>query len=109
MSASVSPATTAAGGSVIAWRSTIRTGSSRLAVLDIVPTRTIFRATNQAIATGYFHWFFLIQPYGLPEHLIGADPDFYLHWVLGRWGSRARRLRPRRRSRSTSAALGTRR
>ena len=26
----------------------------RLAVLDIVPTRTIFRATNQAIATGYY-------------------------------------------------------
>jgi haloacetate dehalogenase len=59
----------------------------RLAVLDIVPTRTIFRATNQAIATGYYHWFFLIQPDGLPERLIGADPIFYLHWVLGRWGT----------------------
>ena len=59
----------------------------KLAVLDIVPTRTIFRATNQAIATGYFHWFFLIQPNGLPERLIGADPIFYLHWVLGRWGT----------------------
>jgi haloacetate dehalogenase len=60
---------------------------ARLAVLDIVPTRTIFRATDQAIATGYFHWFFLIQPGGLPERLIGADPVFYLHWVLGRWGT----------------------
>jgi haloacetate dehalogenase len=60
---------------------------AKLAVLDIVPTRTIFRATNQAIATGYFHWFFLIQPNGLPERLIGADPIFYLHWVLGRWGT----------------------
>jgi haloacetate dehalogenase len=60
---------------------------TRLAVLDIVPTRTIFRATDQAIATGYFHWFFLIQPGGLPERLIGADPVFYLHWVLGRWGT----------------------
>jgi haloacetate dehalogenase len=59
----------------------------KLAVLDIVPTRTIFRATNQAIATGYYHWFFLIQPDGLPERLIGADPIFYLHWVLGRWGT----------------------
>ena len=39
----------------------------RLAVLDIVPTRTIFRATDQEIATGYFHWFFLIQPHGLPS------------------------------------------
>jgi haloacetate dehalogenase len=58
----------------------------RLAVLDIVPTRTIFRAINQTIASGYFHWFFLIQPDGLSEHMIGADPDFYLRWVLGRWG-----------------------
>jgi haloacetate dehalogenase len=59
----------------------------RLAVLDIVPTRTVFGATNQAIATGYYHWFFLIQPGGLPERLIGADPLFYLHWTLGRWGT----------------------
>ncbi len=59
----------------------------KLAVLDIVPTRTVFRATDQAIATGYFHWFFLIQPGGLPERMIGADPVFFLHWVLGRWGT----------------------
>jgi haloacetate dehalogenase len=59
----------------------------RLAVLDIVPTRTVFRATDQAIATGYYHWFFLIQPGELPERLIGADPLFYLHWTLGRWGT----------------------
>ena len=57
----------------------------RIAVLDIVPTRTIFRATNQAIATGYYHWFFLIQPYDLPERLIGNDPIFYLHKKLASW------------------------
>ena len=59
----------------------------RLAVLDIVPTRTIFRATNQAIATAYYHWFFLIQPYDLPERLIGHDPAYYLRRTLGGWGS----------------------
>ena len=59
----------------------------KLALLDIVPTRTLFRATGQEIATGYFHWFFLIQPRDLPEHMIGADPLFYLHWLLGRWGT----------------------
>jgi haloacetate dehalogenase len=57
----------------------------RLAVLDIVPTRTIFRATNQRIATDYYHWFFLIQPYDLPEHLIGGDPVYYLHKKIGAW------------------------
>ncbi len=58
----------------------------KIAFLDIVPTRTIFQATNQAIATGYYHWFFLIQPNGLPERLIGNDPDFYLRSKLGHWG-----------------------
>ena len=28
---------------------------------------------------GYWHWFFLAQPYDLPERLIGADPDYY-YW-----------------------------
>jgi haloacetate dehalogenase len=57
----------------------------RAAVLDIVPTRTLFAATDQALATGYYHWFFLIQPEPLPERMIGADPLFYLHTKLGQW------------------------
>ncbi|MFZ1425147.1 MAG: alpha/beta hydrolase [Geminicoccaceae bacterium] len=60
---------------------------ARAAVLDIVPTRTLFRATNQALATGYYHWFFLIQPEPLPERMIGADPVFYLHRKLGQWSA----------------------
>jgi haloacetate dehalogenase len=58
-----------------------------LAVLDIVPTRTVFRATDQALATAYYHWFFLIQPYDLPERLIGADPVYYLRKKLGAWAA----------------------
>lgn len=58
---------------------------TRAAVLDIVPTRTLFRATNQALATGYYHWFFLIQPEPLPERLIGAEWRFYLHKKLSHW------------------------
>lgn len=60
---------------------------TRAAVLDIVPTRTVFRATDQALATGYYHWFFLIQPEPLPERMIGADPLFYLHRKLGQWSA----------------------
>ena len=59
----------------------------RAAVLDIVPTATLFRATNQALATGYYHWFFLSQPSPLPERLIGGDPLFYLHTKLGQWSA----------------------
>jgi haloacetate dehalogenase len=50
----------------------------KAAVLDICPTLAMYERTDMAFATGYYHWFFLIQPYDLPERLIGADPDFYL-------------------------------
>lgn len=58
---------------------------ARAAVLDIVPTRTLFRATDTAFAMGYYHWFFLAQPEPLPERMIGADPLFYLRTKLGQW------------------------
>ena len=59
---------------------------TKLAVLDIVPTYHIFATADKNLATAYYHWFFLIQPYDLPEHLIGADPDYYLGKKLGGWG-----------------------
>jgi haloacetate dehalogenase len=58
---------------------------SRLATLDIVPTLTTFQRTDKAMATATFHWFFLIQPFDLPERMIGADPAFWLTTLLGRW------------------------
>ena len=58
----------------------------RAAVLDIAPTYTVFARTDKALATAYYHWFFLIQPYDLPERLIGADPEYYLNRKLGHWG-----------------------
>jgi haloacetate dehalogenase len=44
----------------------------RLAVLDIIPTHKMFNMVNQAMATATSHWFCLIQPYDVPEQLIGA-------------------------------------
>jgi haloacetate dehalogenase len=58
---------------------------TKLALLDIVPTRTAFAHVNQEMATAAFNWFFSIQPDGLPERLIGADPAFYLQWLLDHW------------------------
>jgi haloacetate dehalogenase len=50
-----------------------------LSVLDILPTGEHFRRTDMRFALGYWHWFFLAQPYPLPERLISADPDaFYM-------------------------------
>ncbi len=59
----------------------------RLAVLDISPTRRMYRATDMAFASAYYHWFFLIQPFDLPERLIGADPSYYLRCKTSGWGS----------------------
>jgi len=56
----------------------------KLAVLDIVPTRMMYAASNQTFATAYFHWYFLIQPAPFPETLIGADPDFFIKFQMGR-------------------------
>jgi haloacetate dehalogenase len=49
----------------------------KLAVLDILPTAEHFRRTDMKSALAYWHWFFLAQPYPLPEKLIGADPDWF--------------------------------
>jgi haloacetate dehalogenase len=62
-------------------------GVTKLAVLDIVPTRHVFGTVDKDLATAYYHWFFYIQPYDLPETLIGADPSYYLRKKLGSWGS----------------------
>jgi haloacetate dehalogenase len=50
----------------------------RLAVLDIAPTATMYARTDKEFATRYFWWFFLIQPFDLPERLIAADPEYFL-------------------------------
>ena len=60
---------------------------TKLAVLDIAPTLTMYERTDMAFARAYYHWFFLIQPFDLPERLIGADPDYYLEKKLGKWSS----------------------
>ena len=56
----------------------------RLAVLDIVPTRHVFAHADQAMATAYFHWFFLATGGGVPERLIGLDPEFWLRSMVER-------------------------
>ncbi len=59
----------------------------KAAVLDIVPTHKLYTTVNQQLATGYYHWFFLIQPFDLPERLIGADPEYYQRVKLGHWSA----------------------
>ncbi len=53
--------------------------------MDIAPTATTFAMTNKALATTYFHWFFLIQKAPLPENMIAGDPASWLQGCLARW------------------------
>lgn len=52
---------------------------SKLLLLDISPTLAMYEQTDMTFAAGYWHWFFLIQAYPLPETLIGQRPDFFMN------------------------------
>ena len=47
-----------------------------------MPTLYRFETIDQKAATSSWHWFFLIQPGGLPERLIGAEAEFFLRHQL---------------------------
>ncbi len=55
--------------------------------MDIVPTEYMYGNADKAFASGYYHWFFLIQPDGLPEKMISEDPEYYLREKLKRWSA----------------------
>ena len=57
---------------------------NRLALLDICPTRSMYARSDRAFAKAYFHWFFLIQPAPFPERMIGADPEYFIKYQMGR-------------------------
>ena len=48
-----------------------------MVLLDIAPTREMYAATNRDFAETYWHWFYLIQPYPMPERMIGHDPKAF--------------------------------
>ena len=56
-----------------------------ISVLDICPTLDMYEATDMKFAQSYFHWFFLIQPKGLPEKMIESDPKKWIDHCLKKW------------------------
>jgi haloacetate dehalogenase len=56
---------------------------THLAVLDNLPTRTMFRRVDKDFAMQYYHWFFRAQPAPLPETLIENSVEFYLRRSFG--------------------------
>jgi haloacetate dehalogenase len=55
----------------------------KVMVLDISPTLAMYEQTTMKFASGYWHWFFLIQKSPIPETMIGADVEFFLKQFMG--------------------------
>lgn len=55
----------------------------KIAVLDIAPTREMYRGTTEGFARAYWHWFWLTLPYPIPENMIMADPAGFLLFKCG--------------------------
>ena len=68
---------------------------TKLAELDIVPTLHTYKTVDKDLATSDYHWFFFIQPYDLPETLIGRDPTYYLPQEARRLGHPVGNVRSR--------------
>ena len=62
---------------------------SRLAVLDVLPTETVWERADARLALGFWPWSLLAQPEPLPEHILVAAPEAIVDDALGGWGSPA--------------------
>ncbi len=56
---------------------------TKLVMMDICPTRYMYETADRQFASGYFHWFFLIQAAPFPEVLIGNSIDAVLKLFMG--------------------------
>lgn len=53
-----------------------------LTSLNVIPTIDVWDQVNTAFASRAYHWFFLAQPFDLPEKLLASDPDYFLDRTL---------------------------
>jgi haloacetate dehalogenase len=61
----------------------------RLAVLDIVPTETVWERADARFALGFWPWSLLAQPEPLPERILTAAAEAIIENALGTWGTPA--------------------
>lgn len=57
---------------------------ARAAIIDIIPQHYLYNNISKSWATFSWHWFFNIQPYDLPERMMGADPDWFIRKKLAK-------------------------
>ncbi|TBW34989.1 alpha/beta hydrolase [Siculibacillus lacustris] len=58
---------------------------TRLALLDIVPTATMWARMDAALALRVYHWMFLAQPAPMPETLLTASSRAWIDHTLAAW------------------------
>jgi haloacetate dehalogenase len=56
----------------------------KAAFLDILPQHHLLNNMTRRWGVFSWHWFFMVQPYPLPERMMGADPDFYIRQKLSK-------------------------
>jgi haloacetate dehalogenase len=66
----------------------------RVAVLDILPTETVWERADARLALGFWPWSLLAQPAPLPERLLVAAPEAVVAAALDGWGSNAAAFPP---------------
>jgi haloacetate dehalogenase len=59
----------------------------RLAVLDVLPTETVWERADARFALGFWPWSLLAQPEPLPERILVTAPEPIVDDALGGWGS----------------------
>jgi haloacetate dehalogenase len=59
----------------------------RVAVLDIVPTVTVWERADARLALGFWPWSLLAQTEPLPERMIAAAPEAIIDDAFANWGS----------------------
>lgn len=74
-------------GARVAYRMALDEGERirRLALLDILPTYTMWKTMNHGLSMSAYHWPFLAQPCPMPETLIGNAPEYYVDHTLASW------------------------
>jgi haloacetate dehalogenase len=67
---------------------------ARLAVLDILPTETVWARADARLALTFWPWSLLAQPAPLPERLVAAAPEAVIDDARDQWGSKASAFPP---------------
>ena len=68
----------------------------RLAVLDVLPTETVWDHADARFALAFWPWSLLTQPEPLPERILAAVPEAIIDDALGGWGSPSHGMRNER-------------